>query len=263
MVVSLIGTNGLLSSCIGAYCNKNRHELNVYGKVEPRFHSYTAISKRMLSRFFSSFSAPFSFLHFILPTIYGESESTYRLIPYTLKSIADGVDLALTSGDQVRQYIYIRDVAGILFKAVEANLQSGIYNIAGAEEFSVKQLVALLFGLKRKNMPDGLFGKTQRVDNASLYSFPFIKFLNERSLCHILKRHRRIITIEEHQLNGRFGSTILEYINDLTNNGTLTEAPPVKRIGIQDSFCSISGSQRYLRELAGIVLKPEYFSGKA
>ncbi|MEO6524905.1 MAG: NAD(P)-dependent oxidoreductase [Mucilaginibacter sp.] len=264
MHISIIGTNGLLSACIGSYCNEHGLELHMYGKTEPKHHTYTkfikidllnenlhyeelsksdviiytagagiqfhlkespdavynlnvsipvsicnnlirtgykgafisfgsyfeigetaeesaftevdvlrsqlvapndySISKRMLSRFFNSFRAPFTFLHFILPTIYGEHESAYRLIPYTLRAINENTNLTLTSGVQVRQYIYIQDVVNVLFNSIASNLVSGIYNISGVEEFSVKELVTVLFDLNDKEIPDNIFGKTDRVD---------------------------------------------------------------------------------------------------
>jgi len=122
------------------------------------------ISKRMLSRFFSSFSTEFTFLHFILPTIYGERESNHRLIPYTLNAIERNIDLSFTSGMQIRQYIYISDLVNILFRAVSANLTSGVYNVAGAEELSVKQLVSMLFELKGRSVTNNVFGKAERLD---------------------------------------------------------------------------------------------------
>ena len=264
MLISIIGTNGLLSSCIGSYCNDKDFELLMYGISEPEFHNYKyfkksdllnehldyteliksdliiytagagiqfhlkenldsiyslnvtipvticnhlkeleyqgkfitfgsyfeigetsdnisftevdmlqsqlvapndyAISKRMLSRFFSSFKAPFTFLHFILPTIYGENESSYRLIPYVLNSLKDDKTITLTSGAQIRQYIYIYDVVNILFDSIAMNVPSGIYNIEGAEEFSVKGLVSMLFKLNGKQISDAIFGKTERID---------------------------------------------------------------------------------------------------
>lgn len=262
MLVSLIGTNGLLSSSIGWFCNQKGYKLNTYGRSKSKYHMYDnfteidllkemldikkiaesdviiyaagagiqfhlnenpdevyklnvsipvqlcnslkrtgfkgvfitfgsyfeigenvfdkfftetdllqsqlkapndyIISKRMLSRYFSSFQAKFTFLHFILPTIYGETESNYRLIPYTLKSITENRDLSLTSGEQVRQYIYIHDVANILFNSI--NLTSGIYNVGGVEEFSVRQLVTKLFEFSNKDIPENIFGKAERVD---------------------------------------------------------------------------------------------------
>jgi transketolase len=94
---------------------------------------------------------------------------------------------------------------------------------------------------------------------ASIYSFPFVKPINKDELLPILKFHKRIITIEEHQAQGGFGSAILEAINDLIEEQKLTKSPIIKRIAIPDKFFSVAGSQDYLRKLAGLELSTEFF----
>lgn len=95
--------------------------------------------------------------------------------------------------------------------------------------------------------------------NASLYSFPFIKPLNIELLINIIQRYKRIITIEEHQLNCGFGSSILEHINDLKEKNIQITYPEIKRIGINNTFYSVAGTQEYLRKLATIELDLKYF----
>ena len=95
--------------------------------------------------------------------------------------------------------------------------------------------------------------------NASIYSFPFVKPINKDELLTILNSHTKIITIEEHQAQGGFGSAILEAINDLIEEGRLAISPSVKRIAIPDKFYSVAGSQFYLRKLAGIEFRNEDF----
>lgn len=122
------------------------------------------ISKRLLSRYFSSASDKIPFLHFILPTIYGENENENRLIPYLLRAIKNGEKLSFTSGEQVRQYLYVDEVPKIIEEAIDRHIPSGIYNIEGNETLSVKQLVCMLLeahGLK----PDmSIFGTVKRQD---------------------------------------------------------------------------------------------------
>ena len=97
--------------------------------------------------------------------------------------------------------------------------------------------------------------------NASIYSFPFIKPIDRESIVELFNKYTSIITIEEHQANGGFGSAILEMLNDLSCEGLLKieRIPLIRRIAIEDKFYSIAGSQEYLRSIAGIELKSEYF----
>lgn len=95
--------------------------------------------------------------------------------------------------------------------------------------------------------------------NASLYSMPFIKPVNLEQLKSIAEKYSKIITIEEHQSAGGIGSVLLECLNDLRERKEIDSMPLIKRIAIPDSFYAVAGSQSYLRQLAGIVLKSEYF----
>lgn len=126
-------------------------------------NDYSA-SKRMLSRFISSFNGNFKMWHFILPTIYGENEAEHRLIPYILKSINNHTKLRFTSGEQIRQYIYIDEIPEILLRSFRLQLESGIYNIAGTETLSVKGLVSTLFDLMNAEIPEDAFGAICRED---------------------------------------------------------------------------------------------------
>ena len=99
----------------------------------------------------------------------------------------------------------------------------------------------------------------QNEIKASIYSFPFVKPLNRDFLSEIFESHKKIITIEEHQAQGGFGSAILEAMNDLLEDGKLSHLPLVKRIAIPDKFYSVAGSQDYLRKLAGLELRRDMF----
>lgn len=94
---------------------------------------------------------------------------------------------------------------------------------------------------------------------AALYSFPFIKPVNKEKLAEILPAYKKIITLEEHQANGGFGSALLEIINDLENEKKISKIPDIKRIAIPDEFYSVSGSQEYLRTQAKLVLSMNDF----
>jgi transketolase len=91
--------------------------------------------------------------------------------------------------------------------------------------------------------------------SASVYSCPFVKPINPISLKNISLRYERIILMEEHQASSGFGSAVLEVFNDLFDKQEIDVFPKIHRIAIPDKFYSISGSQAYLREQAGITLK--------
>ena len=131
-------------------------------------NDYT-VSKRMLTRFISSYKHEFTHWHFIIPTIYGESENPKRLIPYTINAIKNGEELHFTAGDQTRQYIHVSEVPRIIDMAYKKNIPSGIYNIQGKETITVKEIVTLIHKVLGKQVAEGCFGSAQRADVGMKY----------------------------------------------------------------------------------------------
>lgn len=122
------------------------------------------VSKRMLTRFVTSYKHDYMHWHFILPTIYGPGENPKRLIPYTINAIRNGGELHFTSGEQVRQYLYVGDVAQIIDNAKIKQLPSGIYNLPGTETLSVRQLVTNIADAFDYKINSASFGLAQRTD---------------------------------------------------------------------------------------------------
>jgi len=131
-------------------------------------NDYT-ISKRLLTRFIADYQPEFIHWHFFIPTIYGEHENPFRLIPYTINAIKSKQKLNFTSGDQVRQYVYINDVTEIIYKALQVKLPTGLYNIASSEIYTVKEIVTLIHGAFGLEVPDDCFGTAQRTDAGLKY----------------------------------------------------------------------------------------------
>ena len=127
------------------------------------------VSKRMLTRFVTSYKHEFKHWHFILPTIYGPGENPKRLIPYTINAMRNGEDLHFTSGEQVRQYLYVGEVARVLENAYMHSLPSGVYNMEGNEVLSVRDLVGIIQDSFNKQMNEDCFGEVQRSDTSMKY----------------------------------------------------------------------------------------------
>lgn len=131
-------------------------------------NDYT-VSKRMLSKFVSSYKHEFTHWHFYIPTIYGEGENPKRLIPYTIYAIRNGEKLQFTAGDQTRQYIHVSEIPRMIDLAVERNLPSGLYNIEGKETITVKEIVTAIHHAMGKDVPADCFGSAQRADVGMKY----------------------------------------------------------------------------------------------
>lgn len=122
------------------------------------------VSKRMLTRFVTSYKHDFTHWHFIIPTIYGAGENPKRLIPYVVNAIKNNEELHFTAGDQTRQYVHVSEVPQLLEKAFERKLPSGMYNIEGKETLTVKEIVKLIHKEFGKDVPEDCFGTVQRSD---------------------------------------------------------------------------------------------------
>lgn len=138
-------------------------EEDILASVAPAPSDYV-VSKRMLSRFVTSYKHNFTHWHFIIPTIYGAGENPKRLIPYTISAIKNGEELSFTSGEQTRQYVHVSEVPRLIDLAFSKGLLSGIYNIQGKETLSVKEIVHLIHCEMGKQVPDGCFGSAKRSD---------------------------------------------------------------------------------------------------
>ena len=84
-------------------------------------------------------------------------------------------------------------------------------------------------------------------NHIGLYSFPCVKPIDSKTIASIAKESKTIITVEEHSTIGGFGSAVAEVVADL--EGIRAR---VIRLGLDDKFTSVVGSQNYLREHYGI-----------
>lgn len=88
----------------------------------------------------------------------------------------------------------------------------------------------------------------------SLYSVPVIKPMDTISLTAIAKKYPHLITMEEHQASGGFGSAVLEALNQIRNLGLIDLIPLLKIVAIPDKFIGYAGTQKFLQNEAGLIL---------
>lgn len=82
--------------------------------------------------------------------------------------------------------------------------------------------------------------------SAAVYSFPSVKPIDEKVIRKCAERYPYIITIEEHNIIGGFGSAVAEVVAGLRGKAG------VIRVGLQDTYSGLVGSQSYLRHVYGM-----------
>lgn len=84
----------------------------------------------------------------------------------------------------------------------------------------------------------------------TVYTFPTVKPIDKETILNCASKYNTIITVEEHNLSGGFGSAVAE---------VLAEDSDVKaklvRIALDDRYSCIVGSQKYLRQQYSIDSK--------
>jgi transketolase len=83
--------------------------------------------------------------------------------------------------------------------------------------------------------------------NSALYTFPTVKPIDRKTIEECAEQFDLIVTVEEHNLIGGFGSAVSEVIAELV--GTKAR---VLKVGLNDTYSSIVGSQKYLRDVYGM-----------
>ncbi len=78
------------------------------------------------------------------------------------------------------------------------------------------------------------------------YSFPTVKPLDAATIRACAVKVGRIITLEEHNIVGGFGSAVAEVLSELP------ASPCLQRFGISDEYCIRVGNQQYLRDAYGL-----------
>jgi len=76
----------------------------------------------------------------------------------------------------------------------------------------------------------------------TVYTFPTVKPIDRSVIENAARRHKAIVTVEEHNLSGGFGSAVAEVLAEM--DGARAR---LVRVALDDRYSSIVGSQKYLR----------------
>jgi transketolase len=89
---------------------------------------------------------------------------------------------------------------------------------------------------------------SKRGISASVVSFHTVKPLDEELLFEAFAKFKVVATLEEHSLQGGFGSGVAEWMADHVLHGAL-----LCRLGIADQFLHEAGDQAYARKYFGLT----------
>lgn len=80
----------------------------------------------------------------------------------------------------------------------------------------------------------------------TVYTFPTIKPLDAETILSCANSHSLIVTCEEHNIVGGFGSAVSEVLAEHNTKARIF------KIGVPDEYCSYVGNQKFLREKYGL-----------
>lgn len=80
----------------------------------------------------------------------------------------------------------------------------------------------------------------------TIYTFPTVKPLDAQTVEACAGSHELIVTCEEHNIVGGLGTAVAEVLAQMPSQARLV------RMGIDDSYCKIVGTQSHLREQYGL-----------
>jgi transketolase len=136
-----------------------------------------------------------------------------------------------------------------LGKGGEKELHKNAHNISAFKANKLKDgrdTVILVAGaIANEALSAAEMLKTQGV-SCAVYSFPSIKPLDSETIHHLANQYDYIFTLEEHNIIGGFGSSVSEVIAEIRTRAVIV------RLGLNDVYSSVVGSQDYLRKYYNI-----------
>jgi transketolase len=94
---------------------------------------------------------------------------------------------------------------------------------------------------------DAIQSMEEHSINPALYTFPIVKPIDRAAIEECAEQYELIVTVEEHNIIGGFGSAVSEVLAELPG-----PRARILKIGLDDRYSSIVGSQKYLRDVYGM-----------
>lgn len=142
---------------------------STYGKAK-------LLASRYLIDLYEKKKFPASVLRLYL--VYGPNQDENRLIPITIMACLRNKTFNCSSGEQLRDFIYIDDVIEAIFKIIKSNKSNGqIFNIGSGKPIKVKKVIEKIKKISKGGTP--LYGKIKFRKDEIKKLYPDIKKIKQ------------------------------------------------------------------------------------
>ena len=102
--------------------------------------------------------------------IYGPGQSNERLIPFVINSCLNNKSFNLSSGKQIRNFLYVGDFSKILYKSLFLKTNEKILNTGSSKNYQVKFIIDKINKLVNKGYPR--YGRINLRKDEPFYLYP-------------------------------------------------------------------------------------------
>jgi dTDP-glucose 4,6-dehydratase len=156
---------------------KNLKENRNYRPSTPYAISRAACDMHLYN-LFQNFKFPVVFTR--SANVYGPGQQIYRIVPKAIMCAKLKEMLKLDGGGKSkRSFIYITDVAEATYKLCNKSINGDVYHISTNKLISIKDLVEMIFKLKKTSLKKYLKISSDRIGKDSLYSLNSKKIRKE------------------------------------------------------------------------------------
>ena len=105
--------------------------------------------------------------------MYGPYQNDLRLLPFIIKACLDNRNFGVTSGDQLRDFLYVDDLINLIKKIIHSKVKNQIFNVGYGKPTKVKRVIHKINSMIKKGNPE--YGKIKMRKDESLNLYPNIK----------------------------------------------------------------------------------------
>ena len=156
---------------------KNLKESRSYFPSTPYAISRAACDMHLYS-LFKNYKFPVIFTR--AANVYGPGQQLYRIVPKAILSLKLNRKLHLDGGGKSkRSFIYVTDVCKATYKLCKKSIDGEVYHISTSQLISIKDLVEMIFKLKKISPKNHVKISSDRIGKDTLYSLSSKKIKTE------------------------------------------------------------------------------------